>query len=154
MDDSKKKELQIRDSAAEFLIYRTDDGEVKLDVRLEDETIWLTQQMMTELFRTTQQNVSQHIRNIIDEGELALEATNKKFLSVQQEDSRKVSRERGFYNLDMIISVGYRVKSVIATRFRNWATERLEEYIVKGYTMARGLPTPCAGTGTASSIRA
>lgn len=120
---------------SEFLIYRTDDGEVKLDVRLEDETIWLSQQMMADLFRTTQQNISQHIRNIIDEGELQLEATHKKFLSVQQEGSRQVTRERDFYNLDMIISIGYRVKSIIATRFRIWATERLKEYIVKGYTM-------------------
>ena len=135
MNDSKKKQLQIRNSAAEFLIYRTDDGEVKLDVRLEDETIWLTQQMMAELFQTTQQNISQHIRNVIDEGELALGATHKKFLSVQPEGRRQVSRERDFYNLDMIISVGYRVKSIIATRFRIWATERLKEYIVKGYTM-------------------
>ena len=120
---------------SEFLIYRTDDGEVKLDVRLEDETIWLTQQMMADLFRTTQQNISQHIRNIIDEGELQLEATHKKFLSVQQEGSRQVNRERDFYNLDMIISIGYRVKSILATRFRIWATEHLKEYIVKGYTM-------------------
>ena len=126
---------QIRNSAAEFLVYKTADGRVKLDVRLENGTIWLTQQMMAQLFQTTQQNISQHIRNIVDDGELALEATHKKFLSVQQEGIRQISRERDFYNLDMIISIGYRVKSVIATRFRIWATERLKEYIVKGYTM-------------------
>ena len=119
----------------EFLVYQTDDGQVRLDVRLEDETIWLTQQMMADLFQTTQQNISQHIRNIIEEGELDREATHKKFLSVQQEGSREVRRKRDFYNLDMIISVGCRVKSLIATRFRIWATERLKEYIVKGYTM-------------------
>jgi len=100
---------------SEFLIYRTNNGEVRLDVRLEDETIWLTQQMMADLFRTTQQNISQHIRNIIDEGELQLEATHKKFLSVQQEGSRQVNRERDFYNLDMILSIGYRVRRILAT---------------------------------------
>ena len=122
-------------ASTEFLLYKTEDGRVRIQTRLENETVWLTQQTMAQLFQTTQQNISQHINNIIDEGELSLEATHKKFLSVQQEGSRQVQRERDLYNLDMIISVGYRVKSAIATRFRIWATDRLKEYIVKGFAM-------------------
>jgi len=119
----------------EILFYQTEDGRVKLDVRLENETVWLTQPMMAELFQTTQQNISQHILNVYEEAELSQEATHKKFLSVRQEGSRQVQRNLDFYNLDMIISVGYRVKSLIATRFRIWATQRLKEYIVKGFVM-------------------
>lgn len=120
---------------SQFLIYQTEDGMLKLDVRLEGETVWLTQPLMAELFQTTQQNISQHLINIYDEGELQLEATHKKYLSVQKEGTREVKRSLDFYNLDMIISVGYRVKSHVATRFRIWATERLKEYIVKGFTL-------------------
>ncbi len=119
----------------EFLLYQTEDGQVRLDVRLQDETVWLTQPLMAELFQTTQQNISQHIRNIFEEEELTPEATHKKFLSVRREGKRDVRRELDFYNLDMIISVGYRVKSLIATRFRIWATQQLKEYIVKGFVM-------------------
>ncbi|MCP4601559.1 MAG: virulence RhuM family protein [Proteobacteria bacterium] len=119
----------------EFLVYQAEDGQVKIDVRLEDETIWLSQKMMADLFQTTQQNISLHIQNILEEGELTLEATHKKYLSVRQEGDRNVRRKLDYYNLDMIISVGYRVKSIIATRFRIWATERLKEYIVKGFVM-------------------
>ncbi len=119
----------------EILVYRTEDGRVKLDVRLENETLWLTQQLMADLFQTTKQNISLHIKSVIEEGELFPEATVKKYLTVRQEGNRQVQRELEYYNLDMIISVGYRVKSVIATRFRIWATERLKEYIVKGFTM-------------------
>jgi hypothetical protein len=119
----------------ELIVYQTEDGRVKLDVRLEDESVWLTQQMMAELYQTSKQNISHHIQNIIDEGELQPEATVKKYLTVQQEGTRQVRRNLDYYNLDMIISVGYRVKSLIATRFRIWATQRLKEYIVKGFTM-------------------
>jgi len=119
----------------EFLIYASADGQIKLDVRLVGESLWLTQPMMAELFQTTQQNVSQHIINIYEEGELLPESTHKKFLSVQKEGSRQVQRSLEYYNLDMIISVGYRVKSRIATRFRIWATQRLREYIIKGFAM-------------------
>jgi len=119
----------------ELLVYQTDDGRIRLDVRLQDETVWLTQPLMAELFQTTQQNISQHIQNIYEEGELGPEATHKKFLSVRPEGERQVQRNLDFYNLDMIISVGYRVKSGVATRFRIWATQRLKEYIVKGFTM-------------------
>lgn len=121
--------------SSEFLLYQTEDGQVRLDVRLQDETVWLTQPLMAELFQTTQQNISQHIRNIFEEGELTPEATHKKFLSVRREGNRDVRRELDYYNLDMIISVGYRVKSLIATRFRIWATQQLKEYIIKGFVM-------------------
>lgn len=102
---------------------------------MQDETVWLTQQLIAELFQTTVPNISMHIRNIFEEGELTPDATIKKFLTVRREGSRDVRRELEFYNLDMIISVGYRVKSLIATRFRIWATQRLKEYIIKGFTI-------------------
>ena len=120
---------------SEILVYQTKDGHVKLDVRLDNETVWLTQQMMADLFQTTIPNISMHIRNIYKEGELTSEATIKKFLTVRREGQRNVQRELDFYNLDMIISVGYRVKSHVATRFRIWATQRLKEYIIKGFIM-------------------
>lgn len=120
---------------SEMLIYQNDDGTVKLDVRLENETLWMSQQMMAELFQTTVSNINIHIKNIFDEGELVETATIKDFLIVRQEGTRSVQRSLTFYNLNMIISVGYRVKSVIATKFRIWATQRLQEYIIKGFTM-------------------
>ena len=104
-------------------------------LRLENEPIWLTQPLMAKLFQTTQQNISQHIQNIFQERELSPEATHKKFLSVRQEGNRSVKRSLDFYNLDMIISVGYRVKSIIATGFRTWATQKLKEYIIKGFVV-------------------
>lgn len=119
----------------ELLVYQTDDGRMKLEVRLENETVWLTQQTMADLFQTTKQNISLHTQNIIDEGELSPGATVKDCLTVQKEGARDVQRKLTYYNLDMIISVGYRVKSLIATRFRIWATQRLKEYIVKGFVM-------------------
>lgn len=120
---------------SEFLLYQTEDGQVTLNVRLEDETVWLTQQMIAELFQTTVPNISMHIKNIYDEGELSSDATVKDFLTVRQEGARSVQRKLTYYNLDMIISVGYRVKSLIATRFRIWATRQLKEYIIKGFVM-------------------
>ena len=122
-------------SGGQFLVYQTEDGKLKIDVRFEGETVWLTQQHMAELFRTTQQNISLHLRNIYAEGELQLEATHKESLSVRQEGARSVRRRVDFYNLDAIISVGYRVKSAVATRFRIWATRQLREYIVKGFLL-------------------
>jgi len=119
----------------EMIVYQAEDGKVKLDVRLENETVWLTQQMMADLFQTTIPNISMHVRNIFEEGELLPEATVKNFLTVRREGNREVRRELEYYNLDMIISVGYRIKSHIATRFRIWATQRLKEYIVKGFVM-------------------
>lgn len=120
---------------SQFLIYQTEDGRLKIDVRFEDESVWLTQSMMAELFQTTQQNISLHIANIYDEGELQPEATHKEYLSVRQEGRRAVRRSLTHYNLDMIISVGYRVKSRIATSFRIWATQKLREFIVKGFVL-------------------
>ncbi len=132
----KEKDNQaLVNSKGQFLVYQAEDGKLKLDVRLEDETVWLTQQMMAELFQTTKQNISLHIQKIFEEGELVPEATVKKYLSVRKEGSREVKRLLDYYNLDMIISVGYRVKSHVATRFRIWATERLKEYIVKGFIL-------------------
>jgi hypothetical protein len=121
--------------SSEIILYQTEDGRNRIEVRLENETVWLTQQLMAELFQTTQQNISLHIRNIYEENELRSDATHKEFLLVRQEGGRQVQRNLEFYNLDLIISVGYRVKSTVATRFRQWATERLREYIVKGFTL-------------------
>jgi len=118
-----------------FLIYQTEDGKIKIDVRLHGETVWLTQQLMAELFQTSQQNISQHIQAVYQEGELQRQATHKKFLLVRREGNRDIQRMLDHFNLDMIISVGYRVKSHVATRFRIWATRRLVEYVVKGFTM-------------------
>jgi len=128
--------LELAEGArGQFLVYQAEDGKLKLDVRLEGETVWLTQPLMAELFQTTQQNISQHVLNIYEEEELAPEATHKKFLSVRLEGKREVKRLLDYYNLDMIISVGYRVKSHVATRFRIWATQQLTEFIKKGFLL-------------------
>lgn len=121
--------------SSEIILYQTEDGITKIDVRLENETVWLTQKLMAELFQTTPQNITIHLRNIFEEGELDEDSTCKDFLQVQKEGNRQVGRNQKFYNLDAIISVGYRVKSHVATKFRIWATQRLKEYIVKGFTM-------------------
>jgi len=120
---------------SQFPIYQAEDGRVKIDVRFEAESVWLTQQMMADLFQTSQQNISLHINNIYAEGELQPAATHKEYLSVRQEGSRQIQRRLNHYNLDMIISVGYRVKSHVATRFRIWATQQLREFIVKGFVL-------------------
>jgi len=117
------------------IIYTANDGKTKIDVRLEEETLWLTQTQMCELYQTSKSNVSEHIKHIFEEEELVKEATVRKFRIVQMEGSRSVEREVEHYNLDMIIALGYRIRSIIATRFRQWATERLKEYIVKGFTL-------------------
>ena len=118
-----------------FIIYETEDGRVKLEVRLQNETVWLTQTDMARLFQCSADNISLHLKNIYDEGELQSEATAEDFSVVRQEGTREVRRTLTFYNLDAIISVGYRVKSHVATRFRIWATQRLKEYIIKGFTL-------------------
>jgi hypothetical protein len=130
----------------EFLVYRTEDGRVKLDVRLENETLWLTQQHMAELFQTSKQNIGQHLKNIFEEGELDQESVVKNFFTTAADGKNYDTK---FYNLDAIISVGYRVKSLVATRFRIWATQRLKEYIVKGFAMddERLKNPPVAGAG-------
>ena len=119
----------------EILIYQTENGVTKIDVTFRDETVWLTQQQMAELFQTSRTNVVEHIKHIYEEGELEEDSTCRKFRQVRKEGNREVSRELPFYNLDMIISLGYRIKSIIATNFRRWATERLKEYMIKGFTM-------------------
>lgn len=121
--------------SSQFLVYQAEDGTIKIDVRFEGETVWLTQQSMAQLFQTTQQNISLHLQHIYGDGELTPEATHKECLSVQREGGRDVHRSVDYYNLDAIISVGYRVKSRVATQFRIWATQRLREYIVKGFVL-------------------
>lgn len=117
------------------LIYTSNDGKTKIDVKLEEETLWLTQTQLCELYQTSKSNVSEHIKHIFEDGELSKDATVRKFRTVQSEGSRNVERVIEHYNLDMIIALGYRVRSIIATRFRQWATERLKEYIIKGFVL-------------------
>ncbi|MFC5281872.1 virulence RhuM family protein [Arcanobacterium canis] len=121
--------------AGQVLIYQNPDSATDIEVRLEGETVWLTQAQMAELFQSTRENIRQHIRNIYDEAELDEQATSKDFLEVRREGTRTVRRSIPHYNLDMIISLGYRVKSKTATQFRRWATERLKEYLVKGFAL-------------------
>ena len=118
-----------------IIIYQTEDGQTQIDVRLENDTVWLTQAQMVELFQTTKQNVSLHVSNVFKEGELEQESTVKEYLTVQQEGRRAVSRQVKYYNLDVIISVGYRVKSKRGTAFRIWARRVLKDYLIKGYAV-------------------
>ena len=129
------KEVSAMENYGEILIYQSDDGLTNVEVKIQDETVWLTQQQMAELFQTSRTNVVEHIKHIYDEGELDEISTCRKFRQVRKEGQREVARKIPFYNLDMIISLGYRVKSIIATNFRRWATERLKEYMIKGFTM-------------------
>ena len=122
-------------SQGEIVIYQAEDGLTKVECRFVDETVWLTQQQMAELFHTSRSNIVEHIGHIYEEGELDEVSTCRKFRQVRMEGNRQVTRELPFYNLDMIISLGYRLKSLIATQFRRWATERLKEYMIKGFTM-------------------
>ncbi|MBE7641120.1 cell filamentation protein Fic [Salegentibacter sp. BLCTC] len=120
---------------SEFLLYNTPQGDVRLQVLVLDETVWLTQEGMQELFGKAKSTISEHISNVFKEGELEREATVRKFRTVQTEGSRNVERKIDFFNLDVIISVGYRVKSPQGTQFRIWATKTLKEYIIKGFTL-------------------
>ena len=135
MSDKSQPIDSSEDGQGNIIIYQSEGGATKIDVRFVGDTVWLTQQQMALLFQTSRTNVVEHIRNIYQEGELTEEATCRDFRQVREEGGRLVSRNIPHYNLDMIISLGYRVKSAIATRFRRWATERLKEYIVKGFTM-------------------
>lgn len=119
----------------QIIIYQSEDGETRIDVKFTGDTVWLSQQQMADLYQTSRPNIVQHIRNIYEDGELDEPSTCKNFLQVRTEGARQVTREIPFYNLDMIISLGYRIRSVIATHFRRWATERLKEYIIKGFTI-------------------
>ena len=123
------------DEYGEILIYQTDDGQTNIEVKIEDDTVWLTQQQMSELFQTSRTNVVEHIKHIYEERELDEISTCRNFRQVRKEGNREVTRQIPHYNLDMIISLGYRIKSVIATRFRQWATKRLKEYMIKGFTI-------------------
>lgn len=119
----------------DIIIYQTDDGLTKIDVKFKNETVWLSQQQMAELFSTSRTNLIEYINNIYLEEELDKKSTYHNFRQVLKEGNRNVSREIPFYNLDMIISLGYRIKSKVATNFRKLATERLNEYMIKGFTM-------------------
>lgn len=121
-------------NSGEIIIYQNQEGNIKIDVRLEEETVWLTQAQMGQLFGKDKRTISEHIGNIFQEGELDNSSTVRKFRTVQTEGTREVERELDHYNLDVIISVGYRVKSYQGTQFRIWATQRLREYIIKGFT--------------------
>lgn len=120
---------------SEILLYQDRDGVIKVDVRLEDETVWLTQEQMASLFGKGRSTITEHIRNVFEEGELEQDRTCRKFRQVRQEGERSVEREIEYYNLDVIISVGYRVKSPKGTQFRIWATQQLKEYIIKGFVL-------------------
>ena len=119
----------------EIEIYRSSDNETEIQVQFENETVWLTQQQMSILFDQTKQNISLHINNCFKERELERNSTVKDYLTVQTEGKRKVKRKIEYYNLDVIISVGYRVKSKRGTQFRQWATQRLKDYLVQGYAI-------------------
>ncbi len=129
---SEKNGLQ---TTSHLLIYQAEDGQTKIEVQLQDETVWLSQKHMAELFQTTIPNINLHLKNIFEEGELEPRATIKDSLTVQIEGGRQVKRTRKFYNLDAIISVGYRIKSHVATRFRQWATCHIKEFIIKGFVL-------------------
>ena len=127
--------MNVMKEEQKIVIYQTEDGQTQIDVRLENETVWLTQAQMVELFQTTKQNVSLHLNNLYKEGELQKEGTVKEYLTVQQEGKRRVSRRVKYYDLDVIISVGYRVHSKRGTAFRIWARKIIKDYLVKGYVV-------------------
>ena len=121
--------------SSELLLYQSEDGQSRIQVRLENETVWLTQAQMADLFQTTPQNITLHIKSIYKEGELEESATCKEYLQVQEEGKRRVERSLRYYNLPVINAIGYRVRSHRGTQFRRWATERLNEYLVKGFVL-------------------
>ena len=133
--DEKGAVRLIRNSTAEFLIFTGQAGEQSIEARYEDETVWLSQKLMAELFAVSVSTINEHLKNVYETGELIREATIRNFRIVQQEGGRNVSRQVDFYNLDAIISVGYRVNSVRATQFRQWATQILREFAIKGYVL-------------------
>ena len=122
----------MSENLGEIIIYQTDDGLTNINVKMEDETVWLTQQQLVDLYQSSKSNVSEHIKHIFEEGELDENSVVRKFRTTAADGK---SYNVTYYNLDMIISLGYRIKSSIATRFRRWATERLKEYMIKGFTM-------------------
>jgi len=129
---AKKKHLQIRNSTAEFLVFTSQSGESTIEVRVQDDTVWLTQNLIAELFQTTKQNVSLHLKNIFQDGELDENSVVKDFLTTASDAKNYKTK---FYNLDAIISIGYRVNSQRATQFRQWATTVLRDYAIRGYVI-------------------
>ena len=119
----------------EIIVYQAADGLTRVDVRFEGDTVWLTQAQLVDLYHSSKANISEHIKHILEEGELEKDRVVRKFRTVQMEGSRQVSREISHYNLDMIIAIGYRVRTPVGTQFRQWATARLKEYMVKGFTL-------------------
>lgn len=142
------------DKENKIILYKDDDGKVSVNTRFADEDVWLTQAQLAEIYQTTQQNVSLHLQGIYSDNELDDdERTHKKYLLVRQEGKRKVQREIEHYNLDVVIALGYRVQSPIAVRFRRWATQRLHEYIQKGFTMDdERLPEKLQYFGTSTGV--
>jgi len=131
---------------SQILIYQSEDGRTKLDVHLEEQTVWLTQKQLTELFGKAKGTISEHIKHVFDDGELSYEATVRLFRTVQQEGGREVTRDLERYNLDMVLALGFRVRSPVAVRFRHWAADKLKEYIVKGFVLDdERLKNPKAG---------
>ena len=130
-----KKKKEQTPTKSELILYQTEDGKTKIEVRLQGETVWLTLNQIAELFQVDKSGISRHLKNIYQTGELRTEATIANFATVQKEGSRSVQRTVEYYNLDAIISVGYRVNSIRGTQFRIWATQRLREYIIKGFTL-------------------
>ena len=133
--NSKDKKLQIRNSTAEFLVFTNQNKTSTIEVRYEDESIWLSQKLMAELFDVEVNTINYHLKEIYKSSEIQEDGTVRKFRIVQQEGKRQVNRDIDFYNLDAIISVGYRVNSIRATQFRQWATQVLREYAIKGYVL-------------------
>lgn len=129
------------DDNNQVIIYQSDDGRTHIEVKFTGDTVWLSQQQMAELYQSSRSNVVEHIQHIYEEGELDEISTCRNFRQVRQEGNRQVTREIPFYNLDMIISLRYRIRSVIATHFRRWAAERLKEYIIKGFMTMCGNST-------------
>jgi hypothetical protein len=131
----KQPSSSISPSSSEIVLYTTADGKQRIEVRLENATVWLSQKMIADLFQVLVPTINEHIKNIYAEGELLPQATIRKFLIVQTEGSRQVSRQVDFYNLEIILAIGYRARSHRGTQFRQWATQRLSEYVVKGFAM-------------------
>lgn len=125
----------MEDNRGEIVLYKSEDGNIKVDVLMQNETVWLNQGQLCDLFQKSKATISEHIRNIFEEKELEYDSTVRKFRTVQIEGDRQIERSIDYYNLDVIISVGYRVKSTQGTQFRIWATQRLKEYIIKGFTL-------------------
>ena len=130
---------------SEIIIYQSEDGQTKIDVRIQNETVWLSLEQIAQLFQRNKSTISRHIKNIFEEGELEKVSTVAKYATVRAEGKRQIERLIEYYNLDVIISVGYRVKSMRGIQFRRWATERLKEYLIKGFTMNDALLKEAGG---------